>query len=203
MQKDACAPDAALVERLRAGVVSDGFAATDAFVPQTMLARLREEARAAAGSASRATGRGGVAYRASIAPLGPLASELLFGDALLALLTAVAGTPVAASTERSCLTIYRSGDRLGPHLDEPESECWFTAILYLEAESTSPVGHSTGLELRIYAKRPTARRRPRLVIPTVAGRLVVGRGARVWHERPPLRVGERVMALTACYREQC
>lgn len=203
MQEDACAPDPALVEQLRAGVVSDGFAATDAFVSQPILAQLREEARAAASAASGAARRGVVAYRASMAPLGPLASGLLFGDSLLAFLTAVAGTPLAASTERSCLTIYRAGDHLGPHLDEPESECSFTAILYLEAESATPVGHATGLELRVYAKQPTSRLLPRLVIPTVAGRLVVGRGARFWHERPPLQAGERVMALTACYRERC
>lgn len=185
-------------QRLRHGVAAHGFAALDDLLPAETLSALQAEAHAEAAAAVSAAHD---AYRSSIATLGPLAVSVLFGDAFLDLLHAAAGTQVAANAERSCLTIYRPGDYLGPHLDNPEEECWFTAILYLEARSAPAPDGCTGLELRVYREeKPTADTLPQLIIPTMAGRLVVGRGAQVWHERPVLQTGEQVMALTACYR---
>lgn len=183
---------------LQHGVAIHGFAALDNLLSAEALSALQAEAHAEATAAVSAAHD---AYRSSIATLGPLAASVLFGDAFLELLHAASGTRVTANTERSCLTIYRPGDYLGPHLDNPEEECWFTAILYLEAQSAPAPDSLTGLELRVYREeKPTADTPPQLVIPTVAGRLVVGRGAQVWHERPVLQPGEQVMALTACYR---
>jgi len=57
-----------------------------------------------------------------------------------------------------------------------------------------------GLSLRIFNDGETCAAEPCAVIATRVGTVVVGRGSSFWHERPVLQPGERVVALTACFR---
>src|SRR6185295_10895773 len=91
----------------------------------------------------------------------------------------------------SCLTFYGEGDHLGPHVDEPASECAVTILVYLDASgAASPPAPGTGLVLRVYTEQKPEGEAARLTIPTRTGAIVVGRGSRVWHERPRLLPGE-------------
>ncbi len=143
---------------------------------------------------------GEVKYQASIASLGPEAKALLFGPEITGLLSAVFREQLAPSEDRCCLTLYREGDHLGPHRDEPAAECRIAVILYIDVRRAAADPLNTGLVLRIYGEHLEEDMRPRLNIPTTPGTLVLGRGAKFWHERPALAQGEYLAALTACYK---
>ena len=115
------------------------------------------------------------------------------------LLYQVFGEHAVLSEGVSCLTYYGEGDHLGPHLDMPAEECSVTIIIYLEATSPAPDAPDTGLILRVYGEDMAAGDEARLTIPTHAGSIVVGRGSKVWHERPKLKTGEWVAAVTGCF----
>ena len=187
------------VEHLRVSTQRKGFASLSSALDADSLRALRAEAARLACETSRAEQRAGVRYRAGIAPLGPRALGVLRSRQVDSLLCRVFGRRYVLSEERSCLTRYEEGDHLGAHRDEPAGECTVTVIVYLEAKARR-CATRTGLELRVYGRTLASHRRPRLVIPTRAGTLVVGRGSRYWHERPTMSKGERVVALTACYR---
>ena len=128
-----------------------------------------------------------------------MAKGFLGGPEVLQLLQSLFGETFALTESCSCLTFYGEGDHLGPHLDKPANQCCVTVLAYLAAVSPQPHSCDTGLALRIYGPELNATRDPPLTIPTTTGSLVIGRGARIWHERPMLKRGERVTALTGCY----
>lgn len=139
-------------------------------------------------------------YSAGIAALGPKARAFLGGGALAQVLRALTDQGFALTEDMSCLTVYEPGDQLGPHLDQPPERCAVTCILYLACASPDPLAEASGLQLKVYGpERESVQRAPRRIIRTAPGRLVLGRGARVWHERPALLAGEGVTALTACF----
>ena len=141
-----------------------------------------------------------MAYSAGIVPLVPAALSLLSDPDLTGPLQALTGKRPVLSEDMSCITIYEPGDRLGPHLDQPADRCAVTCILYLSCQSPDPDAPDSGLQLKVYgADRASILFPARHSIRTRPGRLVLGRGSQVWHERPALRAGERVMALTACF----
>ena len=102
------------------------------------------------------------------------------------------------SDDASCYTFYRAGDHLGAHQDQ-KLACVATLILYLEAGGPDPDRPDTGLKLKVYGDTLPPDRVAIREIPTRVGRLVLGRGSEVWHERPRLLDGEYVAALTACF----
>lgn len=139
-------------------------------------------------------------YRAGIASLGSEAQAFLEGPQLAATLYTLTCKRFHLTRDMSCLTEYVAGDQLGAHLDQPAERCALTAILYLSCASPDADAADTGLQLRIYGPdKADIMQPPRVVIGTTPGCLVLGFGARIWHERPKLKAQERVMALTACF----
>jgi hypothetical protein len=188
------------VRTLRRGVQEFGFGFLPGIVPSGIFATLAREADEAANTAVAAKRVGAVNYQASIASLGAESKAFLFGLEMASLLSAVFDESVSPSEDRSCLTIYRAGDHLGLHRDEPANECWVTAILYLDVRGAAADAPATGLVLHVYGEEIAEVSQPQLSVPTLPGTLILGRGARFWHERPALAQGEYVAALTACYR---
>lgn len=139
-------------------------------------------------------------YSAGIADMGPQAKAFLTAPGLIDSLRWFTGQAVRLTSDMSCLTVYEAGDRLGVHLDQPADRCAVTVIYYLACASPAPEAPESGLQLWAYGRdRDSIRRAPRQVIRTRPGRLVFGLGSQVWHERPQLQPGERVVALTTCF----
>ncbi len=180
-----------------------GFAAFPAAIATSALLAMRDEARARLADAMLAEDTSGkLRYRAHLTSLGPHALSFLRNPALIGLLARHFGGCYSLSEEISCLTRYDARSHLGAHLDTPRDRCAVTILVYLEAEGPNPKSRETGLVLHIYGEEPDRNTSPRLTIPTVAGSIVLGRGSRVWHERPALAPEESVVAITGCYRLQ-
>jgi hypothetical protein len=190
----------ATIARLRAGAREHGFASCEGAIGTDLLAALRAEAVARAAGAHTAVRVDATPYAARLADLGDEARSFLRSPSTLELLGAVFDEPLALSERSSSYTYYGPGEFLGRHVDKPV-ECAVTLILYVDAASPDPLAPNSGLSLRIYGElgADEATPAPRSVIPTRVGALVVGRGSRYWHERPPLLPGEQVAALTACF----
>ncbi|KKL67102.1 hypothetical protein LCGC14_2138340 [marine sediment metagenome] len=180
-------------------VASCQFAAFPGAIGPQWLTALQDEAAALFSGAARAEGTGRLRYRANITGLGDVALGFLTHPDLLTLLSRHFGGDYALTPEISCLTFYDESGHLGAHLDEPAARCAVTIILYLAADSPDPQAPETGLVLNVYGIERASVGDARLRIPTRAGTLVLGRGSRVWHERPPLGRGESVTAITGCY----
>lgn len=183
---------------LRTSARALGFASLEDSVSNALLAALRHEADTQGDRAEDVTDGGDIVYHARLAKLGDTGAAFLGSAAVSVLLDSVLGRSMILSRDSSCYTYYEAGDFLGPHRDNPD-DCEVTLILYLEAHSPRPDARDTGLALRVYGEHYDAAAAPRAVIPTRSGTLVVGQGSRVWHERPRLQAGERVVALTACF----
>lgn len=182
------------------GIATYGFAAiTERMVPARLRA-IQKEADGRLADAVFAEQDGALTYRANITGLGPEALAFLCHPATMALLTDFFDDTFVLSGNVSCLTIYREGDHLGPHLDKPAEQCDVTIIVCLSARSPAPDAADTGLVLNVYGTDPVSIAAPRLRIPSREGTVVLGRGSRIWHERPMLRAGETVVAITGCYR---
>jgi hypothetical protein len=162
---------------------------------------LQREAEARLGLALFAEQTTDLHYRARLTSLGPAAARLLGGPEARHLLREVFSEDLTLSEGVSCLTFYSEGDHLGAHVDEPAAECTVTILVYLAVHgATIPASPDTGLVLRVYGDRRPEGEAARFTIPTRAGAIVVGRGSRVWHERPRLLPGEQVVALTGCFK---
>ena len=186
------------VENLRRSARLYGFGSLPRSISPALLGGLQSEARRRAGETSRAEQNDGVRYRASISALGRRAYRFLRSGEVSRLLSAAFGRRYALSEQRSCVTHYGEGDYLGPHLDEPAADCAVTVIVYLNSKGR-PGRARTGLQLRVYGRTLARSRRPRLILPTRSGAVIIGRGSQFWHERPMLAKGESLVALTACY----
>lgn len=188
------------VEKVRRRVQSFGFELLSGSVDPSVLRGLQEEAVERNGAALFAERSAGLNYRANIASLGPLAKNFLCSRQLTALLATIFGEKFALTEHRSCLTFYKEGDHLGPHLDQPAAECAVTIIVYVAATGRNHRSSQTGMELRVYGQEMTRNDEAQVTIPTHTGAIVIGRGSKFWHERPMLQPGEQVAALTGCYR---
>jgi hypothetical protein len=186
------------LERLRGSIKECGFGCVERALDDDLLERLQCEARSQVGAAVTADGDDETSYHARIGQLGPVARRLLESPETAALLQAVFGAEVVLTDNASCFTYYVGNDHLGLHRDRPSS-CLVTLIVYLDAVSPDPSSVDTGLVLRVYARDPPANEPPAVIIPTMVGSLVIGRGSETWHERPRLQPGEHVVALTACF----
>ena len=187
--------------RLRADIQQYGFGDLPGALSPGLLEALQREAESRLGLALFAEQSTDLSYRARLTSLGTTAAALLNGPEARALLRAVFAEELTLSESISCLTFYGEGDYLGAHLDQPAADCAVTILVYLAARGAmSPPSPDTGLVLRVYSEQKPQREDARLIIPTRPGAIVVGRGSRVWHERPQLLPGEQVVALTGCYR---
>ena len=190
----------AAVRDLRDRAARFGFASMDDALDDGLFETLRMEAVNQRRFAAIARESKDVAYRASIAGLGHAARSFLESRATMSLLSLVLGSRFELTREASCYTYYDCGDFLGVHRDR-ESECAATLILYLDVRTPEVRSPVTGLQLRVYLPGADDELRVQCVIPTRTRTLVIGRGARTWHERPTLENGESLAALTACFRE--
>ncbi len=187
------------VERLRLSVRSFGFGALSDAIAPPVLRELQNEAEELNGTAGFAEGSEALKYKAQITSLGPRAKALLCSRQMTELLFTLFGDNFLLTEGRSCLTFYKEGDHLGPHLDKPAAECAVTIIVYVAVKESTHPSDETGLQLRVYGQEITEAPQALLTIPTCAGSIVVGHGSRYWHERPMLQPGEQVAALTGCY----
>lgn len=192
----------ALSEQQRSGlhqsVQEFGFAALDDALNEDLVEKLRAEAARQREAAVTADVEKEIRFRAHMGTMGDTARRFLKSRATLDLLQEVFDDAFTLSDDASCFTYYDNGDCLGMHLDRPPM-CVVTLIVYLHAVSPQPPAPDTGLVLRIYGRTKPTGEAPRLVIPTRAGGVVLGRGWETWHERPRLHEGEHVVALTACF----
>jgi hypothetical protein len=188
------------VEQLRLSVRSFGFGLLSDVIVPSVLRGMQEEAEERRNAAVRAERSADLRYRANIASLGPRARDFLCSRQLADLLSATFDGSFVLTEHRSCLTVYKEGDHLGPHLDKPAEECAVTIIVYVAATAAARRSLQTGLELRVYGQEMSRDGKARITIPTRTGGIVVGRGSTFWHERPMLEQGEQVAALTGCYR---
>lgn len=181
-------------------VAGCGFAPFEAAIRPGWLAEMQAEAQARFADSVVAEQTEGLSYRANITSLGPVARAFLQHRDVMSLLSTYFGGAYSLSEDISCLTFYNPAGLLEAHLDEPAEKCAVTIIIYLLAASPDPEAKDTGLVLNIYGEDKASIGTPRLRIPTRTGSVVLGRGARVWHERPRLKPGESVVAITGCYR---
>lgn len=178
-----------------------GFVALDGMLAEGVLETLRKEAVGSLGSIKRARKTGALSYSAGITTLGPLAKRILNSLQMHRLLEKAFGRQFTLTENMSCLTEYRKGDQLGAHLDQPAKDCSATVILYLDATGDSGNSLESGLQLKIYGDtQASVNAPPKAIIKTVPDRLVLGRGSEIWHERPPLKENEWVLAITACFK---
>lgn len=194
------APHPTLIDELERSVASYGFGSMAGVIRPDILKAIQDEAETRLSEAVHAEQSSGLRYRARITSLGEQALALLVNPHVLDLLERTFKGRFALSTQISCLTCYGSGDHLGAHLDKPAPDCAVTIIIYLFARSPDPHAPDTGLVLNVYGESEDSIGTARLQIPTRKGTIVLGRGSRVWHERPCLREGEEVIAITGCYR---
>ena len=192
--------DAKSILLLRARVEEFGFADIYNALTGRIFAGLFAEASMRSHTALPAEGSEANPYRSSIAELGDFARSFLNSASVAGLLQSVFGQSLKLSEQASCYTYYGPGSFIGRHRDRPDA-CAATLIVYLEAISPKPQSPNSGLVLRVFEESSSHEAEPRLTILTRSGTLVAGRGSQFWHERPTLQPGERVVALTACFRK--
>jgi len=187
------------IETVRLSVQSSGFGLLSGAILPSTLRAMQGEAEESRSAASLAELPGKFNYRAKMTSIGPQARGFLCSKQLTDLLAMIFGGNFILTENRSCLTFYKEGDHLGPHLDKPAEECAVTIIVYVAASGPAYRSARTGLELRVYGQEMTEPCEARITIPTHTGGIVVGRGSKFWHERPRLEKGEEVAAITGCY----
>lgn len=190
---------AAAHEKVIALVEYCSFAAYEKAVHPVWLAALQKEATTLYPNSMFAEQQDTLSYSANVISLGPVASQFLNHSIVRKLLTTYFGGVYKLSEEISCLTFYDSSDYLGPHVDKPADRCSVTIIIYLFAKSPNPSSNDTGLLLNVYGEEHSSLDIPKLQIPTTIGTVVLGKGSKIWHERPCLKNGESVTAITGCY----
>ncbi|MEJ2646348.1 MAG: 2OG-Fe(II) oxygenase family protein [Gammaproteobacteria bacterium] len=185
---------------LRSDIERVGFGYLDNPLADGQVASLRREAAAQRAGARRACDDGAVSYRGYLAELGAIAIGTLTGPPVGGLLDALFGRHLVLARNSSCYTYYEAGDFLSAHRDDGD-DCEVTVLIYLEAVSPDPEAAGSGLQLRIHVDQGGSPGAISQSIGTRANRLVVGRGAQIWHGRPTLNEGERVSLLSACFSQ--
>ena len=190
------------IDKINQQINEFGFTVINNFIEPSFLKHMIFDARNQMNQAKKAEKTTGLKYRANISGLTTSGQAFLENETTLELVSKIAGAALELNENSSCLTYYSQGDHLGLHLDEPRELCSITILVYLEANSPSPLGSNTGLVLNVYGKvQPLEFELPRMVIPTVVGSVVVGLGSQFWHGRPELQLKENVTAITGCFGE--
>lgn len=182
----------------RTNLKTAGFICLKSVLGSQLLSELHLEAFHKKKDAVPACGTSQCQYQAHLAGLGKSGIAFLAGDHISKLLDGLFGIPLTLEEGASCYTYYQPGDFLEPHLDHAEL-CIVTVILYLDVARPDKNTDKTGLELHIIGESPSDEDKPRVVIPTQTGSLIIGLGSVNWHKRPTLQNGEFITALTACY----
>ena len=188
------------IDELKSSISRHGFGSLAGALAPAALRTLQEESATLLLDAKRAEQSEGLAYRASLTRMGPNGQAFFRGKAFGALLRDLFEESFELSETVSCITRYGEADHLGAHLDQPAELCAVTIILYLDVCGQGWPLSDTGLVLRVYGESMPADGEASLLIPTRTGAMAIGRGSRVWHERPRLREGEAVTALTVCFK---
>jgi len=180
-------------------VEAHGFSLTPgAVLPDALFAALKAEAAAQRGGGWSETTREASPYRACRAEPGETARAFLSHPDTLAFLERIFGEPMLPAFEASCFTYYENeGDFLARHKDRSVA-CAATLIVYLDVISGEAGRDAPGLQLHVFGREDTVDE-PAVILGSAENAIAVGRGSRVWHERPPLGPGEAVTALTACF----
>lgn len=188
----------AATDQLEHQLAEYGFAYTDIYSSTDLFGTICSEATQLTTSAKEAKSESTeVKYSSRIAELGDAACDLLFNDAFVKLISGLSGMELTPSRDLSCTTFYEQGHYLGPHLDKPAQKCSFTVIFYVEV--VAPKNDAKIPHICVYSRHPSESSVSTREIDSIPGRMVMGFGARVWHERPKLDADQRVVALTVCY----
>ena len=175
-----------------------GFGALSGAVEANALASLKREAAQRRAGARLVYGTKPCLHSACLAGLGNAGFEFLHGRLIQNVLYALFNEPLELEEGASCYTYYSAGDCQGPHLDHPR-QCAVTVILYVDVRTPARKAADTGLQLRILENDDGGPGPIRAALRTELGGILVGLGSEHWHERPRLRAGERLTALTACF----
>ena len=187
------------LDRLKCSVERYGFGSLERALAGQTVELLIAEARITFTGVEPTAQSGELSYRARIGALGPAALDFLQSQAAMNVIELLFGPGLSCSPGRSAYAFYETGDHLGPHLDEPFQDCLATMIAYLWSEDAQPGRENSGLCLQVFGPELIHGSAPTLTIATRSGVIAFGRGSTIWHARPPLLVGEAVIALTACY----
>lgn len=129
--------------------------------------------------------------------LGPVARGWLSSGPTRALMRAVTGRDVAASWSPSCFTYYDlPGSYLGRHCDQQEL-CALALLVGLE--SSWPSGEEPGPGNQLWVYPDNVATLPLCRITTLTNRIVILNGSKFPHGRPPIKTGQRVSVLSACF----
>jgi hypothetical protein len=183
---------------LRTELDGIGFASIENALEEPALRLLSQEATLQRESLIATIDDDESSYRAEIARPGKTIRAFVADHRVAQCVAEIFDEDLVLSRNTCCLTYYGPGCQFGAHRDNADT-CAATMILYLDARSPHPHHPETGLKLRIHGPSLRTDGGANAEIPTRFGTLVFGRGARTWHERPRLRDGEYVTALTACF----
>jgi len=182
----------------RTAVDRDGFAFIENGISEPLLNHLQNECTQARCSAKKAQSETPLAYRSSLASLGPVGIKLLQSETHSAILEPIFGKSYHYCAGSSCYTYYEEGDFLSPHLDGAD-DCEVTLLFYISATEPGPDPKTSGLYLSLFTEDASGRPNLRKSIPTPAGGIMVGRGSQTIHGRDKLAPGEHIWMLTACF----
>lgn len=187
-----------IVEKLRKKVKSNGFANLPDAISDDLAVELRREAAIQRANSLAVSSTADICYKAHLADLGDAARSFLNSSSLSNFLSQVFRESLEMTPSASCYTYYEPGDFLNAHRDDA-SACTATVITYLDVTGPVPGSDDTGLILRIYNETGPDVDPIKTSLPTRALSMIVGYGSRYWHERPELKIGESLTALTACF----
>jgi hypothetical protein len=129
---------------------------------------------------------------------GPAACAFLTTDTVGQLMHTVTGQAVIPSWSASCYTWYDvPGAWLGRHCDKQEA-CFLTMLVGLESQWPAGSEPPPGNQLWIYDSFDP--KPPLFRVTTLVNRITILDGKRWPHERQPVRDGQRVSVLCACFR---
>ena len=186
---------------LREEIDRNGFAGLTGGIPAARLRAMKAESlQACFQPAESVGGRRLIAFSSSTAELGASARAFLVSPEVTRFIGRLFGGEYQMTEDRSCITVYGAGDHLALHQDDPPEGCRATAIVYLRVIERANSRPSAGLHLHVWGRaEPLAGEVAHTRILAREGLVALGRGSEFWHERPPLAVGEEIMALTTCF----
>ena len=186
------------LELIKTTVKQEGFAFIDNGISEALLSRLQAECAEAKRSAKKAISETPLAYRSSLASLGPVGIGLLESETPSAILKPIFGKSFKYCADSSCYTYYEAGDFLSPHRDGADN-CEVTLLFYISATEPGSDPQTSGLYLSLFTEDAFGRPILSKSIPTPMGGIMVGRGSETVHGRDELAPGEHIWMLTACF----
>jgi len=175
-----------------------GFVSIENAIRSRELIELKSEALLMKSKAKLVSDTSEYRHRAHQANLGESGYNFLLGRSIVSLVRFLVDGAVHLEGGASCYAYYQPGDHLDSHLDHQEL-CKVTVIAYLDIVRPKFDAEKTGLQLHVLGELNSNRNKPKAIIETKVGSVVVGLGSKNWHRRPELQEGEYLTAITACY----